>query len=218
MQIKSWLKTSQGRRVLASSLAGLAALAAFGAVGVFAYPYYTNMRAGGVQKDLKETFASPAIKQAFVQRKLVDGSPLTRIKIPTIGTDHLVVEGTSIKALNTGAGHYPGTPLPGEKGNVAIAGHRTMYGQPFNKLDRIRAGDKIFLTTPFARYTYEVIPTWQGQSMPFIVSRFDWGPIREVTDEHMLTLTTCNPLGKATNRLVAKAKMISKEPITTTKA
>lgn len=211
--MRSWLSSPKGRRVLAGSLAGLAALAALGAVGVVAYPFVTNVRSGNYQQTLQETFTSPQIKQAFTERKLVDGDPLSRIKIPSIGTDHLIVSGTSIKALNTGAGHYPGSPLPGEVGNVAVAGHRTMYGQPFNKLDRIRPGDKIYMITPFAKHTYEVVSSWRGQSIPFVVARNDWSVIEEKTSERMLTLTTCNPLGKATNRLVAKARLVSTEQI-----
>lgn len=205
--LRQWYRSPGGRRVLATSVASLAVLLAVGAIGVFAYPYYTNLRAGTVQRKLADTFTSPAVKEAFKQRKLVDGNPLTRIQIPSIGTDTIVVEGTSIKALNTGAGHYPGTPLPGEPGNVAIAGHRTMFGQPFRHLDQIRGGDKVILTTPFGKYTYQVLDSWQNQAVPFIVAPDDWTMAAPSSDS-MLTLTTCNPVGKSTSRLVAKARLI----------
>jgi len=194
-------------------LAGLAALAAIGGAAVFAYPYYTNVRAKGIQHTLRQTFSTQQVKTEFKRHKLVDGSPVTRIQIPTIGTDTIVVEGTSIKALNTGAGHYPGTPLPGEAGNVAIAGHRTMYGQPFHRLEQIKPGDKVYLTTPFGKYTYEILPSWEGQSVPYIAAPDDWRVAAASTGQSMLTLTTCNPIGRSTNRLVAKGKLIASEPI-----
>ncbi|MGI8427143.1 MAG: class E sortase [Actinomycetota bacterium] len=215
--LRQWFQSPKRRRVLATSVAGLAVTLALSAVGVFAYPYYTNLRAGTVQRRLADTFATPQIKQAYSQRKLVDGSPLTRIEIPSIGTNTIVVEGTSIKALNTGAGHYPGTPLPGEAGNVAIAGHRTMYGQPFHRLEQIRSGDKVTLTTPFGKYVYEVIPTWESKAVPFVTAPDDWTMAAQ-SSQSMLTLTTCNPIGKSTNRLVAKAKLISSEKFESTKA
>ena len=68
----------------------------------------------------------------------------------------MVVEGTGASALRAGAGHYPNTPLPGEEGNVAIAGHRTTYGKPFANLDRLKPGDEIILETPVGKYTYKV--------------------------------------------------------------
>ena len=61
--------------------------------------------------------------------------------IPALNVDTVVVEGTGATALRAGAGHYPNTPLPGEEGNVAIAGHRTTYGKPFANLDRLAVGD-----------------------------------------------------------------------------
>ena len=49
--------------------------------------------------------------------------------------------------LRKGPGHYPNTPLPGQRGNVGIAGHRTTYGAPFNRIDELQRGDPIVVTT-----------------------------------------------------------------------
>ena len=135
-----------------------------------------------------------------------DGEPLTRIEIPKIGVDSIVVEGTSPSALKAGAGHYPQTPLPGEAGNVAIAGHRTTYGRPFNRIDGLRPGDPIILTTPVGRYTYEVVRD------PWITDPYDWSVI-EQAPEPLLTLTTCHPKGGARERLVVRAKLMRTEPV-----
>ncbi|MGN6692569.1 MAG: sortase domain-containing protein, partial [Aquihabitans sp.] len=57
-----------------------------------------------------------------------EGDPIAKIRIPSIGVNRTVVSGVALSQLKRGPGHYPETPLPGQKGNVAIAGHRTTYG------------------------------------------------------------------------------------------
>jgi sortase A len=132
--------------------------------------------------------------------------------IPRIGVDAVVVEGTNAKALAAGAGHYPETPLPGEAGNVAIAGHRTMNGKPFADLDRVSPGDKVILVTPFAKHTYEVVSSFDSHANPWVTTPNDW-TIVAPTKVPMLTLTTCHPKGTARQRLVARAKLVSSEPV-----
>ncbi len=111
-----------------------------------------------------------------------------------------MVEGTGASALRAGAGHYPNTPLPGEEGNVAIAGHRTTYGKPFANLDHLAVGDQIVLETPIGRHVYRVARA------PFVVSNTDYSVISQ-TPGHTLTLTTCHPKGSARQRLVVRAEM-----------
>jgi sortase A len=200
------------RRVTAMALATLALITAVGAVSLFAYPFYTDFMASRQQRALREAFRSDSLKEAYKEGRLVDGSALTRIIVPAMGTDAMVVEGISQKALNTGAGHYPMTPLPGEPGNVAIAGHRTTYGKPFARQEVLKAGDKIFLITPFAKHTYEVVSGFGGHPNPWITAFNDWS-VADITQEPMLTLTTCHPRGDDTHRLVTRAKLINSEPV-----
>lgn len=204
--------TIKARRFVALSLASLAVATAIGAAGFVAYPFYTDWRAGNTQEDLRTAFASDSLKEAYQQRRVGDAQPLTRIIIPAMKTDTIVVEGTSNKALNTGAGHYPNTPLPGEPGNVAIAGHRTTYGKPFANLEILKQGDKVILETPFAKHTYEVVAGFGGHQNPWVVAANDWS-VAEQVPESMLTLTTCHPRGSDRQRLVARAKLISTEEI-----
>jgi sortase A len=194
------------------ALATLAVITAVGAVSLFAYPFYTDFMAGRQQRALRDAFGSNRHKEAYREGRLVDGSALTRIIVPAMGTDAMVVEGISQKALNTGAGHYPMTPLPGEHGNVAIAGHRTTYGKPFARQEVLKPGDKIFLVTPFARHTYEVVPGFGGHTNPWITTSNDWS-VADPTPEPMLTLTTCHPRGSDRQRLVTRAKLITSEPV-----
>ncbi|MFN2608242.1 MAG: class E sortase, partial [Acidimicrobiales bacterium] len=126
------------------------------------------------------------------------GDSLTRIKIPSIGVDVVVVEGVSPSALRAGAGHYPTTSLPCDVGNVAIAGHRTTFGKPFANLDRLKAGDTIELDTPIGGCTYQVAKD------PFAVSPNDMS-VLDPTADRALTLTTCHPKGSAAQRLIVRA-------------
>lgn len=187
-------------------------MTALGAAGFFVYPFYTDFRAGRQQSALRETFASQSLKAAYSEGRIADASPLTRIIIPAMGTDTVVVEGISTKALNTGAGHYPSTPLPGEPGNVAIAGHRTTYGKPFANLDVLKPGDTIVLETPFAKHTYVVVPAFGGHANPWVTTADDWS-VADPTPESMLTLTTCHPKGSDRQRLIARAKLMSSQNI-----
>lgn len=204
--------SQQGRRKLAVALAGLAAITALGSAGFFMYPLYTDWQANRTQSELREQFKTASLKADYAAGEVQDASPLTRIIIPAMGTDTIVVEGTSNKALNTGAGHYPNTPLPGEPGNVAIAGHRTTYGKPFSNLEILQPGDQIRLITPFAEHLYEVVDPFDGHPNPWVTSASDWSAVNPTT-EPMLTLTTCHPKGSDKQRLIARAKLVESKEI-----
>ena len=180
-------------------LSALSAVLLVTAVGVLGYPVYTNLYRDRVQSRLDREIASPELKQAYEARTLADGDPLTRIKIPSIGVDTVVVEGTSASALRAGAGHYPDTPLPCEAGNVAIAGHRTTYGKPFSELDKLKSGDVVILETPVGSCTYEITIT------PRVILPTDLSVVANTPDQKLLTLTTCHPRGSAAKRLYVQA-------------
>ena len=84
------------------------------------------------------------------------GQPVGIISIPKIALQMVVVEGTDAEQLRSGPGHYPGTPLPGEQGNVAIAGHRTTYLHPFYNLNELVAGDDVNILTVQGLFVYQV--------------------------------------------------------------
>ncbi len=125
------------------------------------------------------------------------GEPIGIIQIPKIGLDRAIVQGIGVPDLRRGPGHYPATPLPGQLGNAAIAGHRTTYGAPFNRIDELGIGDPILIQTVSGTFRYTV--TQQLVVSPKEVSVLD--PTAEAT----LTLTTCNPKFSASQRLVVKA-------------
>lgn len=186
------------------TLTGLAICLALGGTGLVAYPFATDLWAARLQSGLTTQLASTSVAERFRTGEIKAGDPVTRLQIPTIDVDTVVVEGTSLAALRAGAGHYPETPLPGEAGNVAIAGHRTTYGRPFNRIDELKEGDEVILTTPLGRHTYEVV------GPPGVVLPTQYA---EVVDEYpsdgdYVTLTSCHPEGSATHRIVVRAKLV----------
>jgi sortase A len=111
-----------------------------------------------------------------------------------------VVQGIERPDLRKGPGHYPLTPMPGQLGNAAIAGHRTTYGAPFYRLDELAKGDDISIRTAAGTYHYSV--TGQLIVPPSDVSVLD------PTPDATLTLTTCNPRYSARQRLVVHATLV----------
>jgi sortase A len=139
-----------------------------------------------------------------------EGQPLAIIRIPRISIDKIVVQGVSRDDLRKGPGHYPDSPLPGQEGNVAIAGHRTTYGAPFGNLDQLENGDRIFVNTRFGEFTYEVFRA------DLIVQPTDVSVLEvDAARPAILTLTTCNPKYSAAQRLVVQAELVE-EPLPVT--
>jgi sortase (surface protein transpeptidase) len=91
---------------------------------------------------------------------LTDGSGIAKIYIPSLGQDYhyTVIEGVSQADLAIGPGHYPGSPLPGQPGDFAIAGHRVGEGAPFNELDLVQSCDAIVIETQADWYVYRMLP------------------------------------------------------------
>src|SRR6266545_2614438 len=100
------------RRWLRRLLQLLAVMAFLAGALVFAFPFITNIGADRRQGQLQREFAEPATRSAYVSNSIGRGHALTRIQIPKLGVDSIVVEGTSLKDLEAGAGHYEGTALP----------------------------------------------------------------------------------------------------------
>ena len=129
------------------------------------------------------------------------GQPVGTLVIPAIGLDQVVVEGTGPAQLADGPGHYPGTPLPGQPGNAAIAGHRTTHGRPFYDLDALEPGDPVTVTTLQGTFHYAVIRSQ-------LVSPADVAVLAP-SPRAELTLTTCTPRYSAAQRLVVVARLVT---------
>lgn len=130
------------------------------------------------------------------------GDAIAKISIPSIGVTRTVVESVALSQLKRGPGHYPETPLPGQKGNVAIAGHRTTYGQPFHNIDKVEKGDQILFTTDQGQFVYEV-------TEKFVVKPNQVEILRDTSDNRV-TLIACHPKYSASERLIVVGKLAGK--------
>lgn len=138
-----------------------------------------------------------------LRREAGEGEAIGRIEIPAIDVDFVTVHGTEAASLRKGPGHYPDTPLPGLRGTVAIAGHRTTYLAPFRDIDQLGRGDRVVLEMPYATFTYE----YERQRIvePTDLAVLDRRPYDR------LVLTACHPLYSAAQRIVVFARLVSVE-------
>jgi sortase A len=132
------------------------------------------------------------------------GDAIGRIQIRAIGVDEYVVEGTDLENLRKGPGHYPDTPLPGQHGTSAIAGHRTTYGAPFRRIDDLGRGQRIVVDMPYGHYVYRVERTK-------IVEPTDLSVLDRVAHDR-LVLSACHPLYSAAQRVVVFSRLVRREP------
>jgi len=155
-----------------------------------------------------EALPSTERRIAFAARRLrertAEGDALGRIVLPTLDKDFVVVAGDDPASLRKGPGVYPETPLPGQGGTTAVAGHRTTYLAPFRDLDDLRRGDHVRMEMPYGTFTYAV----QGTE---IVKPDDVSVIDPVGYER-LVLTACHPLYSAAERIVVSARLVKVEP------
>jgi sortase A len=156
---------------------------------------------------------------------IAQGDPLGRIQVPAAGVDWIFVQGTEREDLSKGPGHYPSTPLPGQVGNAAIAGHRTTHGAPFYNIDRVRArtadqpGDFIVTETLIGTHVFEVIEqrivtpsdTWVAGPMTLSEHQLNRRELGLDPTKSYLTLTSCHPRYSARERIVILAELIDND-------
>lgn len=145
------------------------------------------------------------------------GDSLSRIVIPDINVDQIVVAGVSVEDLRKGPGHYGSTPNPGMAGNSAIAGHRTTYGAPFHRIDELEPGAEVIVQTIQGTFTYKVRANTDSTGAElghFIVSPSDTWVLGQDSGENLLTLTACHPKYSARQRIIVQAELVG-EPAPT---
>ena len=130
--------------------------------------------------------------------------PITEIgsmQIPKIGLDHRIFQGVTLNNIDHGPSHWPGTALPGQKGNTVFAAHRTTRTHPFLRIDELAPGDEVIFRVNGVRSTYAV--TGNDIVPPEAV----W--IANQTADATGTLYACHPPGWATYRFVVKLALTS---------
>lgn len=151
--------------------------------------------------------STPAPAEPIVLPQPGDGEIFGTLYIPRFGADYAVPMAGGVTRSGTldpiGVGHYPGTQMPGEIGNFAVAAHRTTYGKPFNRIAELHVGDAIVIDTPGGWYTYRfrtleyVRPNATDVLLP-VPQRADVSP-----DGRYLTMTSCSPMYSLAERIVA---------------
>jgi sortase A len=132
---------------------------------------------------------------------LQNGEVIGKIRIPRLAVQAVVVQGDDLSLLDQAVGHVPETAMPGEWGNVALAGHRDRLFRP---LRDIHNGDTIFIDTPRQSLQYRVQST-------FVVPATQLDVLRQ-SDTKELTLITCFPftyIGHAPNRFIVRALQVA---------
>ena len=140
-----------------------------------------------------------------------NGEAIARMIIPAIDVDEIVVAGVEVDDLRKGPGHYGTTPLPGQPGNAAIAGHRTTYGAPFGRINELAPGDEIIVETLQGRFVYRVLPGGRGMAGRTPGHRIVAPTALEVLDDHgdnRLTLTSCHPKYSSKQRIIVHAELV----------
>ncbi len=215
---------SRARRVLGALLAaaGLAAVVDAALTTAWQEPIGA-LQASAAQDDLSERYAAryAAIQARFADARLTSarttmvarartarrldtttqaGEPIGRLRIRRIGLSAVWVQGTDAASLTKAPGHYAGTALPGRRGTVGIAGHRSTHGAPFRKLNVLDPGDRIQVSMPYGAYEYAVERTR-------IVSPEQAEVLRTARSDR-LVLTACHPVWSARQRIVVIARLV----------
>jgi sortase A len=148
----------------------------------------------------------PEVEKRVREKRPLPGDALGELIMPSLDKRYFVVEGTDTGTLRKGPGHYPETPLPGERGTVAIAGHRTTYGAPFRNLDEVERGERIIVSMPYRRFVYRV------EKQQIVDDTALW--VTRPVGYNRLVLTACHPLYSAAQRLVVFARLAKRLPPT----
>jgi sortase A len=132
------------------------------------------------------------------------GQVIGRLRVPRMGINMLLVNGTDHDTLKKGPGRDGRTFMPGENRLVYNAGHRTTYLAPFSHIDRLRRGDRVTIEVPYGTFIYAV-------TRHRIVKSTDLSVLRSPRHE-LVELQACHPRFFASHRYIAYAKLLRVEP------
>ena len=155
--------------------------------------------------------SSPAQRRRTLKREAgawrrvaKEGDAIARIRISRLGLDAVVVNGTRSGTLKRGPGRYLGSAMPGQGELVYIAGHRTTYGAPFSRIDRLRKGDRVFLELPYGTFEYAITG--------FRIVRSNELSVLRSKGREQLILQACHPRFFASHRYIAYAAPVGVAP------
>jgi len=148
----------------------------------------------------------PAAPEPVVLAEPADTEVFGIMRIPRLGPNYATPIAGGVTREGTldhiGIGHYPGTEMPGQVGNVALAAHRTTFGAPFKRIAELHVGDAIVIETPVGWYTYrfrtlEYVQPSEVDVLADVPQAPDTPPA-----ERYLTMTSCSPMFSLAERIV----------------
>lgn len=181
--------------------------------------WQSQQRQGDVREALQDGWGDG---QDVVRTEFGNASAI--LHIPRFGKDYSVpvLEGSSDEVLAAGVGHMEGTAAAGAKGNFAVAGHRVTHGEPFADLPELEPGDKIYVETRVATYTYVLDTGGEDLEVPFTAGWvLDPSPVNPTSGgtqppadagEYLITLLTCSEIFHTDNRSVLFGHLIETSP------
>jgi sortase A len=122
------------------------------------------------------------------------------ISIPKIGLQHPIYEGITLTVINYGPGHWPGSAMPGQRGNTVFPGHRVTHSHPFLDLDQLVPGDQVIFRTAAGTFTYAVTST------RIVTPDAMW--VIDPTPQPTMTLIACHPKHSARQRIIVTGKLV----------
>lgn len=181
-----------------------------------AYMFWgTALREGQAQRrfasELGRQWSATSLSALGSPGHLVTGHPFAFIRIPAFGRNwrFAIVQGTGLAQLALAPGHVPGTQLPGQRGNFAVAGHRVTAGNPFWSVPRLRAGSQVFIQTVDGTYEYRITgkPVWVAPGDTAMLAPVPGDP-GSWPRRRLITLITCDPAWSGTSRVVATGVLV----------
>jgi sortase A len=162
---------------------------------------YKPAVSGTTLADERRSIARAAKRYRLTSKR---GEGIGRIRVPRMGVNMILVNGTDPGSLKKGPGRDQRTFMPGERRLVYIAGHRTTYGAPFSAITSLRRGDRVMLEVPYAKFVYSV-------TRHKIVKSTDLSVLRSPKYD-LVELQACHPRFFASHRYIAYARLIRIEP------
>jgi sortase A len=156
---------------------------------------------GPTTADERKSIAREAKRYRMSSKR---GQVIGRLRVPRMGVNMLLVNGTDHDTLKKGPGRDGRTFMPGENRLVYIAGHRTTYLAPFSHIDRLRSGDRVTIEVPYGTFIYAV-------TRHRIVKATDLSVLRSPKHE-VVELQACHPRFFASHRYIAYARLLRVEP------
>lgn len=145
-----------------------------------------------------------AVQAARYRQAATRGAPIARLRIPKLGLDVVVVNGTDRDTLRKGPGRHLASWMPGEGQLVYVAGHRTTYGAPFSRIDRLGKGDRVTIELPYGRFAYSVVGR---RIVPATFLQ-----VLESRGRDELALQACWPRFSARQRIIVYARLAKATP------